>query len=85
MTTQTYPNRPAAHAAEMAAIASENPRWNIMHRAYNSKSWTEQSYRDYIKAIENQPGHVTPHHQARLDKARALLARHLSSQQAKAA
>lgn len=72
MTTETYPNRPEAHAAEIAAIAVENPRWNIMHRSYSSSTWTKQNYRDYIKAIENQPDHMTDHRRSRLNKAKRL-------------
>jgi hypothetical protein len=49
---EDFSDRTTAHAAEMKAIFTENPKWNIRHRSLGTTGWTAQMYLDYIKAVQ---------------------------------
>lgn len=51
VTAKVYPSISAARAAERAAIASENPRWNIIGRWQRRFSWSQADYLDYVHAV----------------------------------
>lgn len=50
---KVYRDKRCGRAAELAAIKSENPRWNIKGRYSNTSSWTPQDFHDYYTAVEN--------------------------------
>jgi predicted GIY-YIG superfamily endonuclease len=68
-----FPNRQVAIEAEAKAIRAENPRWNINHRSYGQSHWNEQTYIDFIKAMELAESFKTPYRLARIEKAKRYL------------
>jgi predicted GIY-YIG superfamily endonuclease len=68
-----HPNKPAAHAVELAAIHSDKPRWNINSKWVHNHSWTAQDFADYIKAHELSREHMTSARQDRINEAKRLM------------
>lgn len=52
---KVYPDERAARDAEMAAIRSERPRWNITGKWCTNADWTETEFSDYVEALLNSP------------------------------
>lgn len=68
---KVYATIDAARAAERAAIASENPRWNVMG---SRRIWTpsdpSQDYLDYITAVTTTGNPNTTYNRAHLSRVR---------------
>lgn len=73
MSFKVYPDRQSGIEAEAHAIRTENPRWNINHRSYGSASWTEQTYMDFITAMENAQEFKTDFRKRRIERAKRFL------------
>lgn len=52
---KVYRTEREARDAEMAAIQSERPRWNITGKWRTNSDWTEAEFLDYIAALLNSP------------------------------
>jgi len=70
---KVYPNRQLAADEERRAVQTEHPRWNLNLRNWKGPSWTIQTYRDFLTALERNPESTTDSKVARIATVRRQL------------